>query len=81
MSQKSADVIAVPWAGRTTIEETCDEFEGHLTYLTQSEESLIKKSCVKTLRGAENKLVQLRILASKTGPQGKKQRMFQEGGF
>ena len=53
-----------------------------MTYLTQSEESLIKKSCVKSWRGAESKLVQPRILASKTGPQGKKQRMIQgEEGF
>ena len=36
----------VPWTGRTIVEEKCDEVEGHLTYLTKSEESLIKKSCV-----------------------------------
>ena len=31
----------------TIIEEKCDEFEGHLACLTQSEESLIKKSFLK----------------------------------
>ena len=35
-------LLPVPWTGRTIIEETCDEFEGHLMYLTKSEESLIK---------------------------------------
>ena len=52
--KKSTDV-PVPWAGRTINEETCDAFEGHLTYLTQSEESLTKKSCVRTWIGAESK--------------------------
>ena len=49
----------------TIIKEKCDEFQGHLMYLTQSEESLIKKSCSKTWRSAESKLVQPRILAPK----------------
>ena len=71
-------LLNVPWTGRTIIEEKCDEFEGDLMYLTQSEESLIKKSCSKTWRSAESKLVQPRIMATKTDPQGKKQRMFQE---
>ena len=35
-------LLPAPWTGRTIIEETCDEFEGQLTYLTQSEESLVK---------------------------------------
>ena len=71
-------LLPVPWTGHTIIEEKCDEFEGHLTYLTQSEELLIKKSCEKSWRGAESKLVQPRILATKTGPHGKKHRTFQE---
>ena len=61
-----------------TVEETSGEFEGHLIYLTHSEESLIKKSCSKTWRGADSTLVQPIILATKTGPQRKNQRMFQE---
>ena len=71
-------LLPVPWTGRTIIEEKCDEVEGHLTYLTQSEELLIKKSCEKSWRGAESKLIQPRILATKTGPHGKKHRTFQE---
>ena len=71
-------LLPVPWTGHTIIEEKCDEFEGHLTYLTQSEELLIKKSCEKSCRGAESKLVQPRILAMKIGPHGKKHRTFQE---
>ena len=67
-------LLPVPWTGRTIIEETCDGVEGHLTYLTQSEELLIKISCEKSWRGAESKLIQHRILATKTGPHGKKHR-------
>ena len=40
-------LLPVPWIGCTIIEETCDEFGGYLTYLTQSEELLIRKSCEK----------------------------------
>ena len=58
-----------PWTGRTIIEERCDEFEGHVSCLTREEE---------VLRGAECVLVQPRICATKTGPTGQKQRMFQE---
>ena len=68
----------VSWTGRTINEETCDEFDGYLMNLTQSEESLIKKSCLKTWRSAESKLIQPRILATNTGPQGKKGTMCQE---
>ena len=63
MSQKSTDVIA----------RALD-----WSHTSQSEESLIKKSYVKSWRSAESKLVQPRIQASKTGLHGKKQRMFQE---
>ena len=68
-------LLLVPWTGRTTIEETCDEFEGHLMYLTQSEESLIKNSCSKTWRVADSKLVKPRILATKTGSRCRKKRV------
>ena len=71
-------LLHAPWTGRTIIEEKCDELEGHLTHLTQSEELLIQKSCEKSWRGAECKLVEPRILAIKTGPRGRKQRTFQE---
>ena len=47
---------------------SCDEFEGHLMYLAQSEESVIKKSCTKTWRSAEGKLVQPRILEDENRP-------------
>ena len=66
-----------PRTGRTIIEEKCDEFEGHLSCLTQ-EEVLIQKSCLQTWRSAESVLVQPRICATKTGPTGPTQRMFQE---
>ena len=46
--------------------------------LTPEEEVLIQKSCLQTWRGAECVLVQPRICATKTGPAGQKQRMFQE---
>ena len=52
--------------------------EGHLSCLTREEEVLIQKSCLQTWRGAECVLVQPRICATKTGPTGRKQRMFQE---
>ena len=39
---------------------------------------LIQKSCRQTWRGAECVLVQPRICATKTGPTGQKQRIFQE---
>ena len=58
-------LLHVPWTGRTIIEEKCDEFEGHLMYLTKSEESLIKKSCSKTWRSA-NSTDQLRGLGPKS---------------
>ena len=45
---------------------------------TQFEELLIQKSCEKSWRGAECKLVQPRILAMKTGPHRKKHGTFQE---
>ena len=67
-----------PWTGRTIIEERCDEFEGHVSYLTREEEVLIQKSCRQTWRGAECVLVQPRICATITGPTGQNQRMFQE---
>ena len=34
MSQNST-LLPVPWTCRTIIEDKCDEFEGHLVYLTQ----------------------------------------------
>ena len=67
-----------PWTGRTIIEERCDEFERHVSCLTREEEVLIPKSCRQTWKGAECVLVQPRICATKTGPTGQKQRMFQE---
>ena len=42
-----------PWYGRTIIEDSCDEFEGHVSCLTREEEVLIQKSCRQTWRGAE----------------------------
>ena len=57
-----------PWTGRSIIEERCDEFEGHVSYLTREEEVLIQKSCRQTWRGAECVLVQPRICATITGP-------------
>ena len=75
-------LLAGPWTGRTITEERCDEFEGHVSCLTRKEEVLIPKSCRQTWRGAECVLVQPRICATKTGPTGQKQRMFQaEDGF
>ena len=71
-------LLPVLWSRRTIIEEKSDELEGHLTYLTQSEELWIEKSCEKSWRGAESKLIQPRIQATKTGPHGKKHRTFQE---
>ena len=67
-----------PWIVRIIIEERCDEFEGHVSCLTREEEVLIQKSCRQTWRGAECVLVHPRICATKTGPAGQKQRMFQE---
>ena len=64
--------------GRTIIEERGGEFEGILWCLTQDEEKLTQKSCLKTRRGAESELVQPGICATKTGPEGQKQRIFQE---
>ena len=36
-------LLPVPWSGRTIIEERCDELEGHVMHLTQSEEALIEE--------------------------------------
>ena len=75
-------ILLAPWTGRTVVEGKSDEFEGHVMHLTQSEELLIQKSCDKSWRGAECKLVQPRILAMKTGPHGRKHRTFpEEEGF
>ena len=71
-------LVPEPWTGRTIIEERCDEFEGHVSCLTREEEVLLQKSCRQTWRGAECVLVQPRICATKTGPTGQKQRMFQK---
>ena len=76
--KKQQTLLLVLWTGRTIIEEKCDDFVTHLMYLTQPEESLIKNSCSKTWRSAESKLVQPRILATKQGFHGKRQRMYQE---
>ena len=54
-------ILPAPKTGRTIIEGKSDEFEGHVMHLTQSEELLIQKSCDKSWRGAECKLVQPRI--------------------
>ena len=64
-------LLPVPWAGRTIIEEKCDEVERHLTHLTQSEELLIKKSFEKSWRGAESKLIQPRILVRRQAHMGR----------
>ena len=51
-------------------------------HLTQSEEMLIQKSCDQSWSGAECKLVQSRILATKTDVYGRKHRTLQkEWGF
>ena len=76
--KKQQMILPAPWTGRTVIEGKYDEFVGHVMHLTQSEELLIQKSCDKSWRGAECKLVQPRILAMKTGPHGRKHRTFQE---
>ena len=71
-------ILAAPWIGRTIIERKSDEFEGHVMLLTQSEETLVRKSCVKSWRGTECKFGQHRILATKTSPHGRKHRTLQE---
>ena len=71
-------ILPARWTGRTVIEGKSDEFERHEMHLTQSKELLIQKSCDKSWRGAECKLVQPRIVALKTGPHGRKHRTFQE---
>ena len=74
-------LLPVPWAGRTIIEEKCDEVERHLTHLTQSEELLIKKSFEKSWRRAESKLIQPRILVRRQAHMGRDTERFRKEGF
>ena len=71
-------ILPAPWTGRTIIEGKSGEIEGLVMHLTQSEELLIQKSCDKSWRRADCKLVQPRILAMNTGSYGRKHRTFQE---
>ena len=74
-------LLPEPWAGRTIIEEKCDEFKGHLSCLTREEEVLIQKSCLQTWRGAECVLVQPRMCARKQVLQVRQRMSQEEDGF
>ena len=70
-------LLPEPWTGRTIIEDRCDEFEGHVSCLTR-EEGVDPKNMLSNVERRSVCWFNQEFCATKTGPTGQKQRMFQE---